>query len=101
MLYDGTLIFLVVAVFRVVVVVGTGGKRGGFSWWEGKENVIIHIDAVQCIIRFPCPLDSFWVFFRCCCYFVRSAAQDKKKGETDIETYQAAHILGCIMSRSG
>ena len=31
MLYDGTLIFLVVAVFRVVVVVGTGGKRGGFS----------------------------------------------------------------------
>ena len=80
MLYDGTLIFLVVAVFRVVVVVGTGGKRGGFSWWEGKENVIIHIDAVQCIIRFPCPLDSFWVFFRCCCYFVRSAAQDKKKG---------------------
>ena len=100
MLYDGTLIFLVVAVFRVVVVVGTGGKRGGFSWWEGKENVIIHIDAVQCIIRFPCPPDSF-VFFFVVVVISSDRLRKIKKGETDIETYQAAHILGCIMSRSG
>ena len=85
----------------LLLLLGLGEKEGDFRGGKEKKtsSSILMPSSALFVSHVRWILSGF--FFVVVVISSDRLRKIKKRGETDIETYQAAHILGCIMSRSG